>query len=196
VTFVEPVWVERETRPVGWWGMLIAVATEATLLLGLVTTYFYLRFKTTPWPSDGLPKPPLALPCVLAGILVTASTPMFLAGRARNAGRIRAVRAALFGAFVLLAAYVVLQFVQWFDDWGRFHPQRDAYASIYYTVPGALCAHAAAGVLLLAFVQYQAWRSDYHPVRSAAVQVASLYVYFLSLVAPLVLFTVYLSPRL
>jgi heme/copper-type cytochrome/quinol oxidase subunit 3 len=196
MTALEPVWVERETRPVGWWGMLLGVATEATLVLGLVATYFYLRFKTTPWPPDGIPKPPLLLPCVLAGLLVAAGAPMLVAEHARRAGRTALLRACLFAAFVLTGAFVGLQFLQWHDDWGSVHPQRDAYASLYYTLPATLWAHAAVGVLLLGFVQYQAWRSDYRAVRGAAVQVAALYVYFLSLVAPLVLFTVYLSPRL
>lgn len=196
MTVVEPVWVEEETRPLGWWGMLFAVATEATLFLGLVASYFYLRFKTTPWPPAGIARPPVLLPCVLASLLVGASAPMLVAGRARRSGRTGLLRGSLFAAFALAAAFVGLQFLQWYDDWGRFHPQRDAYASLYYTLPGALWAHAAVGVLLLAFVQYQAWRSDYHAVRSAAVQVAALYVYFVSLTAPVILFTVYLTPRL
>ena len=32
-------------RPNGWWGMVVFVATEATLFGTLVGTYFYLRFR-------------------------------------------------------------------------------------------------------------------------------------------------------
>ena len=32
--------------PSGWWGMVLLIATEATLFLLLIATYFYLRFKT------------------------------------------------------------------------------------------------------------------------------------------------------
>ena len=82
------------------------------------------------------------------------------------------------------------------DDWASFRPSGSAYGSIYYTLTGALWAHAAAGVLLLAFVLYQLLRSTYRPVWSSALEVAVLYAYFLAGTALLVLFVVYLSPQL
>jgi heme/copper-type cytochrome/quinol oxidase subunit 3 len=106
------------------------------------------------------------------------------------------VRAGVLSACLLTAAFVGLQFLQWHGDWGRFHPQKDAYASVYYSLQGLLWAHAAVGVLLLGFVAYQAWRRAYHAERSAAVQVSALYVHFVAAAALAVLLTVYVSPHL
>ena len=45
----------RRERPLGWWGMAMFVAAEATLLAVMVATYFYLRFKNLQWPPRGVP---------------------------------------------------------------------------------------------------------------------------------------------
>ena len=42
-------------RPAGWWGMVVFVASEATLFGAFIGTYYYLRFKTPAWPPDGIP---------------------------------------------------------------------------------------------------------------------------------------------
>ena len=35
--------LERRSRPAGWWGMAVFVATEATLFGTIFGTYFYRR---------------------------------------------------------------------------------------------------------------------------------------------------------
>jgi len=190
MTTIEPVWTQRPTRPLGWWGMLLAVATEATLFATLIASYFYIRFKTESWPPDGIAKPHVLLPCVLTGVLVASSVPMLIASRRRF------VRGALLTAFVLGGAYAVLQAWQLDRDWGRFHAATNAYGSLYYTLTGLLWAHVVAGLLILLFVQYQVWQPAYRPERSAGVQVAALYAHFVNALALAILLTVYLSPRL
>ena len=82
----------RLSSSAGWWGMVILVASEATLFGAFIGTYFYLRFRTTPWPPDGIPKPALVVPLILLACLVATSFPMSLASRAAQAGRLRATR--------------------------------------------------------------------------------------------------------
>ena len=190
MTTIEPVWTQRPTRPLGWWGMLLGVATEATLFATLIASYFYIRFKTVGWPPEGIAKPHVLLPCVLTGVLVASSVPMLIAARRRF------VRGTLLAAFLLGLVYALLQAWQLDRDWGRFHAAKDAYASLYYTLTGLLWAHVVAGLLLLLFVLYQAWNPAYSPQRSAGVQVAALYVHFVNAVALAILLAVYLSPQL
>jgi heme/copper-type cytochrome/quinol oxidase subunit 3 len=196
MTTFEPVWTQRPTRSLGWWGMLVAVATEATLFATLIGSYFYLRFQATTWPPHGIPKPHVLLPCVLTALLASSSLPLFVATHLDATRRVALLRACLFAPFALGLVYTVLQFVQYTRDWSDVRPSGSAYGSIYFTLNGLLWAHVVAGVLLALFVQYQARHPAYRPERTAAVQVTALYWHFVNLTAIAVLLTAYLSPQL
>ena len=47
----------RRARRRPWWGMLVVIASEATLFGALLGTYSYLRLNTPSWPPDGIPRP-------------------------------------------------------------------------------------------------------------------------------------------
>jgi cytochrome c oxidase subunit III len=194
--FPEPVWTQQERKPLGWWGMLLLVATEATLFGVLVAAYFYIRFKTPQWPPPGEPLPKILLPCILTGVLLLSSVPMTIASRASGASRLRTMRAGLFFVFLLQIAYAVLQLRQFQVDWRHSRPSDDAYASLYYTLTGLHWAHVLVGVLIVLWVQMQLWRVSYRPERGVAVQVAALYVHFVNVLALVILLAVYLSPHL
>lgn len=196
MTTFEPIWTQRPTRSLGWWGMLLLVATEATLFATLIASYFYLRFQTTTWPPHGIAKPHVLLPWILTAVLVSSSLPLVVATRIDAARRIALLRACLFAPFVLGVVYAVLQFLQYKHDWSDMRPSNSAYSSIYYTLTGLHWAHVVAGLLLVLFVQYQAWHPAYRPERGAAVQITALYWHFVNVLAVAILLTAYLSPQL
>lgn len=134
-------------RPTAWWGMLIFVATEATLFGAFVGTYFYLRFKSPAWPPDGLPDPKVVVPLVMAGVLLTSSIPMQLASDAAGAGRVAATRAWILLALVIQAGYFAYGVHDFSDQLQVFDITRNAYSSIHYTLLGADHAHVALGLL-------------------------------------------------
>jgi heme/copper-type cytochrome/quinol oxidase subunit 3 len=140
--------VTRREPSLGWWGMALFVAAEATLFGVLVATYFYLRFKNLEWPPQGIPEPRLGVPLVLLGVLLVTSVPMQLALRAANARRLGAARLLLGLASIVQAGYFAMQVHEYAGDLGRFAPADHAYASIYYTLLGADHAHVALGLLL------------------------------------------------
>lgn len=135
------------SRPAAWWGMLIFVASEATLFGAFVGTYFYLRFKTPTWPPGGLPEPRLVVPVVLAVTLALTSIPMQLASSAARAGRLAVTRAFLLVAFLVQAGYFAYAVHDFADQLQVFDISRNAYSSIYYTLLGADHAHVALGLL-------------------------------------------------
>ena len=51
----------RGGRSVGWWGMVVVIATEGTIFLGLLSTYFFLRASSPRWPPAGVELPQLPL---------------------------------------------------------------------------------------------------------------------------------------
>jgi cytochrome c oxidase subunit III len=137
----------RTGPPAAWWGMLMLIASEATLFASLVGTYYFLHFTTPTWPPDGLPAPRLGIPLLLVGCLVLTSIPMQLAARAAATGRLAATRLFVFAALVVQAGYFAYEVDDFADQLARFPITRDAYSSIYYTLLGADHAHVAAGIL-------------------------------------------------
>ena len=135
-------------HPNGWWGMALFLGGEAVLFGALLATYWYLRFKAVHWPPAGTPKPEVALPLILTGILVATSVPMQLALRAAQEGRLAATRLALAVALAVQAAYFGIQIHLFLDDLAKFTPSEHAYGSIYFTLLGAHHAHVGIGLLL------------------------------------------------
>jgi cytochrome c oxidase subunit 3/cytochrome c oxidase subunit I+III len=138
----------RAARPNGWWGMVVFVATEATLFATLIGSYYDLRFRTTPWPPAGVPDPRVALPLILLGVLVASSIPVQMASVWSRSGRVRALQLALLVAVAMQTVYLVFQIHLFVDDLHKFTPQDNAYGSIYFTMVGAHHAHVLVGILL------------------------------------------------
>ena len=49
----------RRGRPVGWWGVLCMIVTEAMLFVGLLSSYFFLWASSHEWPQGGIEAPEL-----------------------------------------------------------------------------------------------------------------------------------------
>ena len=182
------------TRPLGWWGMWILIATEASLFGVFVASYFYLRFRTQPWPPDGIPKPDPWWPLASTLVLVLSSIPMQIAAHAvRRRQRGRALAA--LGAVTVLALLYLGGMVQVFAESARdFGPRKDAYASIYYLLNGAHWAHVAAGVLVTLFLLLRLALAQTR-YRAVGVEAMALYWHFVNVLAVVVLLTT-LSPLL
>jgi heme/copper-type cytochrome/quinol oxidase subunit 3 len=138
----------RRGRPVGWWGMLMLVATEATLFGCLIGTYFYLRFQVPHWPPPGTPKPPLAAPVVVALVLAATAVPLRLAIRAARSARVAVAWMLILVALLVQAAYLGYAVHDFQHRLDSLTPQQSAYGSITYVLLGADHAHVAAGILL------------------------------------------------
>jgi heme/copper-type cytochrome/quinol oxidase subunit 3 len=142
----------RVAKPSGWWGMVVFVATEATLFGTLIGSYYDLRFRTPQWPPPGVPDPKVAVPLILLAVLVSTSVFVQLASVFARAGRVAAVQLALLAALVVQSGYLAMQIHLYVDDLHRFTPQGSAYGSIYFTLVGAHHAHVVVGILLEAFL--------------------------------------------
>jgi heme/copper-type cytochrome/quinol oxidase subunit 3 len=184
----------RAARPTGWWGMVVFVATEATLFGTLVGTYVYLRFQNVHWPPTGVPKPPVLTPTLLTLALVLTSIPVHVASSAAGSGlRERAWRA-LAVAFVVQLVYIVWQLHDFVDAVHTFHPQSSAWASVYITLLGADHAHVLLGVLLSAwFLVRIATRLTRY--RVVGLQATAFYWHAVNVIT-LVVLAVQLSPHL
>jgi heme/copper-type cytochrome/quinol oxidase subunit 3 len=185
---------QRLGRPAAWWGMMIFVASEATLFGAFVGTYFYLRFKSPAWPPDGIPEPKVVVPLILVACLVATSVPMQLASQAAQAGRLAATRLLILAALVVQCGYLAYEVHDFRDQLQAFDISRDAYSSIYYTLLGADHAHVFVGVL---FNLWLLWKlaHGFTTYRVNAVQAVAWYWHAVNVITVVVLLTL-LSARI
>ena len=184
----------RVARPSGWWGMVIFVATEATLFGTMIGTYFYLRFRTLHWPPTGVPEPKLVVPLVLTGVLVLTSVVMQLALGSAARGRLGLARLALLVALIVQSGYLAMQIHLFIGDLDKFSPNATAYASIYFTLVGAHHFHVLVGILLNAWLllRFAAGLTNY---RLVGLQATTFYWHFVNVLAVVVTLT-QVSPSL
>jgi cytochrome c oxidase subunit III len=189
-------YVERRrlSRPNGWWGVALLVATETAFFGSLIASYFYLRFSATQWPPAGIEPPAVALPLLLSAALVATSVPAWLAVGAARRGDARGARLWLLLSIAIQVGYLVAQGFLFASDLGKFSPRDTAYGSIYFAMLGAHHAHVALGVLLQLGLGGLLARglTNY---RLIGVQAVALYVWFIDAVAVLVVLT-QISPSL
>jgi heme/copper-type cytochrome/quinol oxidase subunit 3 len=184
----------RHARAKGWWGMVVFVATEATLFGTLAGTYLYLRFHNTHWPPERLPKPPVLTPTLLTAALVATSIPMFVASRAVGSGRRAVAWRALAIAFAVQLFYLVWQLHDYVDAIHTYPPRESAWASVYVTLLGTAHAHVLVGVLLNAWFLLRIW-SRLTRYRAVGIQSTAFYWHAVNVITLVVLF-VQLSPHL
>ena len=128
-------------------GMLILVASEGTLFLILIATYYYLRFSSSVWPPAGDEKPAVVVPLIMLAVLVSTSAPMYLVSHAARAGSLAVARWCLLLALVVQSGYFAYEVHDYHDQLQRLDITHDAYGSIYYVLLGADHGHVLLGIL-------------------------------------------------
>ena len=184
----------RIAFPLGWWGVVLLVATESAFFGSLIASYFYLHLKATQWPPAGIEPPDVTAPLILTVALVGTSVPMFLAVRAARAGRMGATWPLLLAAVLVQAAYLGVQIHLFGSDLDKFEPGDNAYGSIYFTLLAAHHLHVLVGVLMVVWLLARLvfGLTNY---RVVAVSVVAVYWYFVDVAAVAVVLT-QLSPAL
>src|SRR5207247_7763989 len=182
-------------RPLGWWGVLMLVATEAVLFAAMIASYFYIRFKTPHWPPPGVPEPKVLYPMLLTLVLVCTSVPTAAAqwaARRRQPGRAASGLALTAALAAIYAAGTTAILVQ---EWHAVPATRDAYDSLFFTIQGAHVAHVAAGILINLFFLGKLARGRLTRYRVNGIWAMSLYWHFVNALAIFVLLTA-VSPAL
>jgi cytochrome c oxidase subunit III len=182
----------RTSRPNGWWGMAILIATEATLFATLVASFFYFRFREARWPPPGTEEPKVLVPAVLTAVLLTTSVPMLLASAAALQGRVATARIALVWALFVGSGYLAMQVYRYGVSLETLKPQESSYAATVYVLAGAHHAHVLLALLMNLFLLFRL-RSGITGYRAAGVQAVALYWHFVNVLGVVVTATL-LSP--
>jgi cytochrome c oxidase subunit III len=191
---VEPILPRHVSgsRSTLWWGALMLVAIEGTVMASLLASYFYLRVKAPSWPPVGIELPDLAVPTIANGLLAASVLPVIWGGRGIKRGRRGRLLAGLALGLLAITAYVLLSGYDLAssDYTWRTH----AYGSLVWTIAGYSMLHAlglAAGALLLLVL---AARGYFHERRHAGLEAVTAYWAFVSIAAVPVYGALYLSP--
>jgi cytochrome c oxidase subunit III len=180
------------SRATAWWGMLALIATEATLFVLLIFSYFYLRWESPRWPPDGIKLPEFTYIIPATVLLLGSSVPVIWAEWGIKRGRQQPLRLGFVVAWLMAAAFMALELWEWTHlDFG---PQRNAYGSLFFTITGFHLAHLTVALCLSLYIQARAWLGQFDANHTLAVENVSLYWHFVDAVWVAVFATVYISP--
>jgi heme/copper-type cytochrome/quinol oxidase subunit 3 len=191
---VAPPPARSRGRSVGWWGIVVVIATEGTIFLGLLSSYFFLRASSPRWPPAGIEAPELPLISVFTVVLIGSSVPIFWAEAGIRAGRQGRLRAGLLISFLMGAAFLGNQAYEY--DHLPFGWTDNAYGSIFWTTTGLHGLHVLVGLLISLVVQTKAWSNKLSVDRHISMEVFSLYWHFVDAVWIFVFSSLYLSAHL
>jgi cytochrome c oxidase subunit III len=180
-----------DRHDLSWWGMVLFIATEATLFVYLIASYFYVGGSATSWPPI---IPEIRMTAINTVLLLLSSGSAIIADRSVRHGRIGALQAWLVVTIVLGAVFLAIQMHEYTTL--EFHAQTDAYGSFFYLITGLHGAHVAAGIMMLVYVLVRAFAGHFDAVRNDAVRNAILYWHFVDVVWLVVFTSLYLLPRL
>lgn len=181
----------------GWWGMALLVSTEATTFAVFLASYFYIRFASAePWPPPSEELPGLLWPSLATAALILSCVPMAVAVRAAPRDRRGAMGLTLALTWVLGAAFLLLQVVDWMAEWPKSTLSKDAYGSLFYTITGLHTVHVAVGLLMLMALLASTARGRLGRRRPEPLGIVAMYWYFLAVLAVAIYVCVYISPYL
>jgi heme/copper-type cytochrome/quinol oxidase subunit 3 len=179
-------------KPTGWWGMIALIATEATLFVMLVFSYFYLRWQSPRWPPDGIALPTFTYIIPATILLLGSSIPVVWAEWGIHRGDQRALRLGFLIAWLMAACFMALELYEWAHL--GYGPQRDVYASLFFTITGLHLLHLSVALVMSIYIQIRAWLGQFDAEHSLAVENVSLYWHFVDAVWVVVFSTLYISP--
>jgi len=177
----------------GWWGMLCVIATEASVFIYLLFSYFYFAIEFHQgWVPDGPPSLALALPNT--AVLIASSLTLWWGERSMRRGEPRRALMAILATIALGAMFVGVQLAEWHNK--TFSLTSHPYGSVYFTTTGFHMVHVVVGLIVLAALAMWTWLGYFDRVRHAPVSIGALYWHFVDAVWVAVFFTFYVTPYL
>jgi cytochrome c oxidase subunit 3 len=183
-------------RPLGWWGVVIAIVTEGTLFALLLFSYFFIWANSNEWPQGGIEAPKLAFVSVRTVLLIGSSIPAQLAERAIKRGQPREFIGYLVLTLAMASVFAVGHVLDSIDDWDKFRPSTNAYGSLFYTITDLHFLHLLMGMTFLGFLVVRGIQGRYGPDRHTEVEVVVLYWHFVDGVWIAVFSSLYLAVAL
>lgn len=160
-------------------GILLLIAAEAMLFGGLIGAHLVFRFGSRAWPPPGLPNLPVFVTLLNTIVLLASGVPLTFGLHAIRRGD----RAGLLRGVGLTAALGLIFLLVQGEEWVRLigyglRVSSGPYGSTFYTLVGFHGLHVLGAVVWLGFVLFSAARKRFTPRRHAAVELVTIYWYF------------------
>lgn len=180
-------------RGLGYWGMATVIATEAALFAYLLFGYYYLGANGPPgWILESHPPLKMALPNTV--LLLLSSLVAWFGERGVLTQRRRQALLGFGVAFVMGAAFVFIQYLEWQAK--PFGMGASSFASLYFVTTGFHIAHVIVGVATLAALFVWTALDYFSPRRRLTVSAGVLYWHFVDIVWLFIFTTYYITPYL
>lgn len=185
------------SRSLGWWGLVVLIASEATLFGLLLFVNFYLRVNADRWPLGDFDDPELALSSIRTVILLGSSIPAMLADRAARRGDQHRFRLHVGITFAMAAIFLAGHVQEYLVMLPELSWNTNAYGSVFYTVTGLHALHLVFGMAVLIYLYVQSWRGRFDGrLDRPSVTCGILYWHFVDVVWIAVYGSLYLSVSL
>jgi heme/copper-type cytochrome/quinol oxidase subunit 3 len=173
--------------------IMMLIASEMMLFSGLIGSFLIYRLSAPFWPPPALPRLPIAVTWVNTFVLLSSALTMTLALRAVHRSRQRLLRRYLLATLALGVTFLVVQGSEWVRLVAHgLKLSSGMYGSTFYLLIGCHGAHVTAGVIWLACVVWFAMGGRYNARNAHAIELCSVYWYFVCAVWPLLFGLVYL----
>ena len=126
-------------RPLTWWATWSMLLMEGTMLIILVTSYFFLRTGVPDWPPGPTPPPNLFWGTLNTVIIIVSVFPNHLAKRAAESLDLKKVKLWTIVTFVFGIAFAIIRIFEFKNL--NCHWMQNAYGSIVWFNIGFHTAH-------------------------------------------------------
>ena len=179
-------------KSTGFWGVWTLIATEGSLFIYLLFSYYYSYFQTPlAHPPEGHPSLKLALPNTF--ILLSSSVFVWWSERGirhRYALKWQCLLMAI--AIALGAIFLGVQTEEWKAK--SYGMTTNLYGSLYFTITGFHMAHVVVGLIILSLLLLWMALGYFNDRRLSPVSIGGLYWHFVDVVWLFIFFSLYLLP--
>jgi cytochrome c oxidase subunit 3 len=173
-------------------GVLIFIASEIVLFLGMVIIFALARAGHPEWPPFGQPRLPLLISSLNTIILLVSGFTMYRAWRFIRDGYIYAFEKQVFITTILGLVFLVFQGFEWINLI-RFGLKANLYGATFYVLIGMHALHVLIAVQILIFIWRKALGGAYTTTDHSGLIMGGLFWEFVILVWPILFIIVYLA---
>jgi cytochrome c oxidase subunit 3 len=162
-----------------WWGAVLLVVIEGTMMGLLLVSYFYLRGNFQVWPPSGLGPRVFWLAMLEAALLAVSLVPIALASGAAQRGQLGRARRLLLTGTLLGGAMLILRGIEIGSL--PFRWDTNAYGSVFWMILILHTTHVLSGAAENAVLLAVLWRGSSEPKHLGDVETSAILWYFVVL---------------
>ena len=159
-----------------WWGVILAVAIEGTLLVLLLVTCLYLRMQEAAWPPSGWSEPATPYGSIATILLLVSAYPIFrvdVEARQLNGAQVRRNLVVFFAFCAALLPVRVLEFYGLQVKWDS-----NAYGSITWAFLAFHTLHFVTSAVETGIIAAYVFLRGLDPKHALDLHVTAVYWYF------------------